>query len=90
MTLFKKLPVVVTADDYHDFDFIQSTLNSHFMNRNIKYIELGYALYAIYLAVFYVGKKPTKNAMVKLLAKTEFFATESAVRYFLKNGCIED
>ena len=51
-------PKVVEARDYHDFGYLEYTLNKHADKEvpKIKYFELGHD--GIYWAVFYQGNKP--------------------------------
>lgn len=53
-----KLPVVVCADDYHEFDYIKTVLR-RFGCRNIDFVEIPGELdeSAPYNAVFFAGSK---------------------------------
>lgn len=89
--IFKKLPVIVESDDYHEFDFLQDTLNNFFASNwyKINFEELGYCC-GKYLAIYYAGKKPIQKEIAKLLSKTDFFDDEKKALQFVKTGEIED
>lgn len=57
------VPCIISADDYHEFGFINSVVKS--LNPKLKCSEVGF--YGEYLGVIYYGKKPTKAQLRELI-----------------------
>ncbi len=65
-------PRVNSFVDYHDINFYTNDLNKLF-DRPIRSIEVGISPGGIYhWAVFYIGRKPAKAVIDKLLADAGF------------------
>lgn len=76
-----KLPVIVEADDYHDFDYVVRLLKQ--FGVKLKFHEIGCA--GLYYAVFYEGKKPSNATLEKLLVKDHEF-DKKVVKHFVEFG----
>ncbi len=71
MKLKLKFPFVREFDDYHEIDFFRDTLQE-FLVEKIKGIELGFDYNSgEYIGLFYMGKKPSKDVIQKLLEERE-------------------
>lgn len=71
VTLTAKFPCVKDFEDYHDIDFYADDLKKLF-GRHIGSWEVGFGDNRRYWAVFYVGRKPAKAVIDKLLADAGF------------------
>lgn len=61
------LPCVSEFYDYHDIDCLADDMKKHF-NVKIKCFEVGFSD-GLYIGCFYVGVKPTKEEVEKLMEK---------------------
>ena len=57
-------PFIVCVGDYHEFDGILHLLNC-LSDSKVKYMELEMDRYPTYSAIFYSGKKPSKETILK-------------------------
>lgn len=65
-TVTLKLPRLVTANDYHEFADIQRLLRI-VTDRKVHVYEVGFDVdYSEYVAVVYVGRKPSKRVIGQL------------------------
>lgn len=71
VTLTAEFPRVTHFEDYHDIDFYADDLKKLF-GRHIGSWEIGLGNNSRYWAVLYVGRKPTKAVIDKLLADAGF------------------
>lgn len=66
------LPNIVTAVDYHEFDYIVDTVNDLCNTKKIKIKEIGLVYLPHgpeYVCVLYMGNVPDKQEIENLLAK---------------------
>ena len=83
------LPLIVSAEDYHEFDEHLKLLNKVLLPDNpldkkekLKEFELGnYG--SLYHAVIHTGEAPTDVEILKLIAKDEKLKTGKAIKSFL-------
>lgn len=69
VTLTVTFPIVEDFLDYHDIDEFADTLNRVF-DKPVRNAEIGFS--GRYWGVFYVGRKPAKAVIDKMLADAGF------------------
>ncbi len=65
-----EVPYAMQFGDYHDIDDHADTVNDHpaiVMPDKLKSYECGF--HGVYFAVFYVGKRPSRTEMKKLVQR---------------------
>lgn len=73
VTLTATFPAVREFQDYHDIHHYADDLNKLFNNpKVIRNKEVGYDAGGCYWGVFYVGRKPAKAVINKLLADANY------------------
>jgi len=82
VTLTATFPAVREFQDYHDIPAYGCDLNKLFNNpKTIRNEEIGFDAGGCYWGVFYVGRKPAKAVIAKLLADAGYEPDPYDCRY---------
>jgi hypothetical protein len=65
----KKLPTLVLANDYHEFQFIQNTFEDVGLSLKVEELGFDYGGTFSYVGLVYAGKRPAKKRIDQLVAK---------------------
>ena len=63
-----KLPALVFADDYHEFDHIAYNMNYIVTGGKIRFHEIGCS-WGDYIGVAYTGRRPSKATIKEMVKK---------------------
>ena len=82
-----KLPFVNSFSDYHEIDDFKESIE-RISDQHIKSSEIAFDGY--YWAIFYVGKRPDKDTMRKMLLKAEFDGYSNCAEFLGKSFVMLD